>query len=415
VRAPRAGERPVRASWIGFLPSARVLAGLLAAGLLAGCGQGGEEGDGGEAPPPPGTPLAIDSSPSRSVGVLGGDPAEEFGRVLTPFLSPSGRLVVPDAGSLELRVFGPGGTPVDRLGGPGKGPGEFVDLRGAWTRGDTIEAWDGGARRITRFLPDGEVEVISVGGEGVHLDSSVGPLGEGWGLVSLEFGAFDEGRARDRAGLVRVSRDGRIREPIVELEGMERHLLAGRSSAPHPFTPPTGLFAVLRGEIYAAEGRTPRVEVRDPSGDLLREISLSLRPPGPPDAVLEDVIDSLETRRGDAGNARGLYTPEALRNFPEAEALPVLWALLVDPEGFLWVRPYDPFVHSLVLGGHPAGRGGPGGSWLLVAPDGAEVGTIEVPDGFEPRSVGRDVVVGVHVDELGVETVRVHRLRRRGG
>ena len=51
----------------------------------------------------------------------------------------------------------------------------------------------------------------------------------------------------------------------------------------------------------------------------------------------------------------------------------------------------------------------------MFAPDGARVGELEAPVDVEPVSITRDALVGIHRDELGVESVRVYALERSAG
>lgn len=50
--------------------------------------------------------------------------------------------------------------------------------------------------------------------------------------------------------------------------------------------------------------------------------------------------------------------------------------------------------------------------WRIFSPDGAEVGWIRVPAGFEPWQITSDAVVGVYRDARGVESVRVYGVER---
>ena len=154
--------------------------GLFALLLLGGCAAESDVSPLDDLPA--GVPLEIEPEAVLSVGVLSGDTLQEFDRVRTPFVFPDGRLVVPLAGSYDIRIFAPDGGFMERLGGRGEGPGEFVSLSAAWPRGDTIEALDSRARRMTRFLPDGTVEVISItSASRPDISLAVGPLGEGLG------------------------------------------------------------------------------------------------------------------------------------------------------------------------------------------------------------------------------------------
>ncbi|MEE2897432.1 MAG: hypothetical protein VX815_03095 [Gemmatimonadota bacterium] len=71
------------------------------------------------------------------------------------------------------------------------------------------------------------------------------------------------------------------------------------------------------------------------------------------------------------------------------------------------------FGSSAPTGTSSKATGGPGGEWLVISPDGSEVGWIEVPAGLELVQVTSNSVVGLHRDDLGVESVRVHLLTRR--
>jgi len=376
-----------------------LMAGTLMTSVLLACGPEGGDPSEDELVAPG---LTVEAAPTINIGVLGGDPMQEFDRVVTPFLMPNGNLAVPTQGANSIRVFGPDGSFLTELGGPGDGPGEFNSLQSAWNRGDTIEAWDSRARRISRFLPDGEVEVVNLNGVTESLDGGVGPLGQGWALVSRYFG-----EPRDRVGVHSVSREGEHLVQIAALEGMARYRIPGMSG-PHPLTP-TVLLRTHQGELYAAEAMTPVISVFDLTGVLLREIPLDLEEFGPPNEVFEQVIDSAVAR---VEEDRKAQTRQRLSAFPRLDHLPVFWSFILDSDGLVWVRPYDPFQHSLELGGRLVGRAGPGGEWLVVSQEGKEVARVRMPPGLEPMQITQDAVVGVHQDELGVESVRVHSLRR---
>ena len=49
----------------------------------------------------------------------------------------------------------------------------------------------------------------------------------------------------------------------------------------------------------------------------------------------------------------------------------------------------------------------------MFTADGRYGGSVEVPDGLAVTQITRAAVVGIRRDELGVETVHVHRVNRR--
>ena len=113
--------------------------------------------------PRAGAPLEIEAEAVLSVGVVAGDSLQEFDRVRGAVRSSLTAGSSFRSAEVMRSVFSRGeGEFVERLGGRGEGPGEFVDLSAAGPRGDTIEAFDGRAAagdsfpagRLRRSRPD---------------------------------------------------------------------------------------------------------------------------------------------------------------------------------------------------------------------------------------------------------------------
>lgn len=224
----------------------------------------------------PGVPVALGAEARLSVGVVRGDTAEMFDRIVTPFLLSDGQLVVPDAGEHTIRVFGPGGKLEERLGREGKGPGEFNTLRDAWARGDTIEAFDPDLTRITRFPPGGQPLVVRLSG-GPQPQLVPGPFGAGW-VVGAIAGA-GTGR-RDDWALEQFGPDGALIRTLTHVPGMRRLEVPGFMS-PGPLSPRQA-FTVAESRLYAGETLTPRLEVWKPDGKLEDTIRWQPAPSPPP-------------------------------------------------------------------------------------------------------------------------------------
>ena len=377
--------------------------GLFALLLLGGCVAESDVTPPGR--PPAGAPLEIEAEAVLSVGVLSGDTLQEFDRVRTPFVFPDGRLVVPLGGSRDIRVFAPDGGFVERLGGEGDGPGEFRYLSAAWPRGDTIEAFDSSLRRITRFLPDGTVEVVSItSASRPDVSFPGGPLGSGWALGGVS-GAFDDGR--DRIVFHHFDRSGGDLGALDSIGGMARHFAAG-SSGPEPMSP-RAVAATDGTRLYLGDTEVPSIRsVRGPEvpdGEIAWEPAESVSA----ETALDEVIEEAMSR---TAADRGFFTPERLAAAPVPDQLSVFWDFLLDPEGFLWIQPYEPLAHALALGARYGGGVGNGGLWWVYTEDGRQAGSIEVPEGLELTRITRTSVVGIRRDALGVESVHVHRVRR---
>lgn len=346
----------------------------------------------------PGAPVEVERDPRLVVGGASGDTLHELFGVVTPFLLPDGRLAVPLSPAGTIRIFGPDGTFRASLGRPGEGPGEFDGLSAAWARGDTVEAFDRDLARITRFRPDGPVEVVPLQGPPV-VAAVPGTFEQGWVLVAIPGGAPG---GRDRMVYHRFGRDGVHAGEVAESEGMHRFATEA-VSGPDPLSP-MARAAMAGGVLYLAETMIPVARVFDARGERDR-IRWTPEPSMAPEQAFGIIADSAAARvaRGDIPAALG-----NLDGFPVRDRVPAFWDLLADPEGFLWVQPFDPGRHSMAL---PGSRGD--GPWRIVAPGEGEVGSITVPEGLHPSRITGDALVGIHRDDLGVETVRVHRVRRR--
>jgi len=369
---------------------------LVAVAVVVGCEYGDRASDSGGLE---GAPVAIDPEPRLSLGVQAGDTLQEFFRILGPILMPDGSVAVPLGGESVIRVFDADGDFIEDLGGAGEGPAEFLTLGSAWLRGDTIEAGDSRLRRITRFFPDGSHEVISLreatGGTVVP-----GYLDHGW-ITGGVRGAAANGRDNVAFGL--ASFEGGNLGEVVRVEGMRR---VPSMIGPHPLSP-RAVVRMAGGRLYVGDTEAPRIRVFGSSGDEEDELSWEVSDRPDPDEAFRAVRESPD------------LSPAYEAAFEEAsvpDGLSVFWDFLVGDLGFVWVRPYDPMVHAVARGGlagnyllSPMGGAGP---WLVFSPTGEPAGSVEVPEGLRPVQVTGDAVVGIHVDHLGVERVRIHALTR---
>jgi hypothetical protein len=356
---------------------------------------------------PAGTPMAIEETARLRVGVAAGDSFQELDRVVSPFLLPDGRLVVPSRGHNSIRVFSSTGEYVTTLGRQGEGPGEFTALLGAWARGDTIEALDLRLMRITRFLPNDSLEVVSLRSDRLREMSIGGPAPDGWFAGGIGVSGYDRDDRRDEMIVHRFARSGTNQGRMSSAPGMYR-IETPVIGGPGPMSPKAAV-EVVGGRLFVAETLTPRIEVFDGTGALATTVSWVPAPTMLPEEARAAVVDSL-VARADPDQAAAVR--QEWESFPIPERLSVFWAFIVDDEGFIWVRPYEPLKHASAFVGF-LGGGGPGGSWTILSPEGTELGTVQVPEDLEPMRITTDEVVGIARDEYGVESVRVHALRRR--
>lgn len=96
----------------------------------------------------------LSARPTLAIGGEG-NPRTEFLRVGTVLRLANGDIVVPNAGTSQVRIFDRAGRYLRALGRSGSGPGEFANLNLVGRAGDTLLIADYTAARITLFLASG--------------------------------------------------------------------------------------------------------------------------------------------------------------------------------------------------------------------------------------------------------------------
>ncbi|MFH1833665.1 MAG: hypothetical protein ABH877_01460 [bacterium] len=162
-----------------------------------------------------------------------------------------------------------------------------------------------------------------------------------------------------------------------------------------------------RRALAVAGGSPPRVyigdsdrfefNVYDLSGNLVQIIR---------DAIPQNPIrdGDLEWERWELLNwAKSFGDLERWQRFADEMPLPkekpAFEDLIVDSEGFLWVKEYSSYRPDLV-------------QYRIYSPDGDRAGTVELPGRFRVFDVGPDYVLGVAYDVDYVETIQMYSLKR---
>lgn len=342
--------------------------------------------------------------PDLRLGTATGGGPEQFGEVRDAARLSDGRIAVADGQAQEVRVFSPDGQHEATLGGEGGGPGEFSQVGGlAVAPGDTILVREAQGGTLAVFGPDGEFvrEVRPEGGASGYGRQVRGAFSDGTFVMSRgvdfeERGGGPSGIQRDTQPEFRIGGDGSILDTLGPFPGSESlasdgRLFFGRSTH----------YAVAGEQLYV--GDDPRYEIRvyDPSGRLVQVVRK--------EHVTREVSDEdVERRRqeelravGDM-DAPGQMKKALERSVREGEAretLPAFDGLLATADGHLWVQ------EARRPGEEPP-------RWSVFDPDGRWLGVVETPAGLEVERMYRDAVLGVREDDLGVQRVEVHRVRR---
>ena len=362
--------------------------------------------------------------PTLSIGDFAGPQEILFGDIESVARDAAGNLVVADDQALEIRIFDSEGRHLRSLGREGEGPGEFESLQGAWPVEDgSIVAAD--FRDITRFRAEGTavstarllgphratVLPIGLGGSGLLL-STASPRPD---LSADIFSGSPQEVMRNLRGaldppfilFVRHRFDGTLVDTVAERSnrrlapvssGEIRDPGDGRFSQTVamqiPFAPRPSAAGSPHG-VAVTGGVNYEIDVFGQDGALRMIARLDEAPPVLTDAHLEAHATRSGTRERDAASIR--ESIESYRELPLPESLPGYTNVRFADTGEIWAVRY-------------AIRGAPMRQLDVFAPDGVYLGRVAVPVSFRIEEVGRDMALGVHTDELGVERVQLRAL-----
>jgi hypothetical protein len=341
--------------------------------------------------------------PETSIGVVDGDARRQFTTIRAGRILRDGRIVVADRGSSTIRVFGSDGGFLTEMGGEGDGPGEFRLISGMWiTAPDTLHIWDSSAMRLTTFVADGSLvgterfAASQPAGPGGSLDGLAGLFSDGgpalsWTVPGPRIGG---GVAPDRTVFGRFNSDGTLQHFLGEGEGLHRH-----AGSPDPFSPYPHA-TVYRDSLYFMNGVGGRIAVFSPDGG---GVARTIDVPAPHMPVDEAWTAFRETVLAEGRESLLRRVPA-----PKLEHTPSLAGLLIDDQGRLWVKLYDPKSDSVYFGRPP----GVGGEWWVLTPVGQILARVAMPARVVPLQITGDRLLGISVDALDVQRTVVHILQR---
>ena len=347
-----------------------------------------------------------------AIGLAEGDPRYTLGRIAGGSILAGNRIAVADGLAAQIQVYDEGGVHVDEWGGPGQGPGEFEVL---WHLspfpGDSIVAAETGARRVSVFGPEGEFgrllrpEVNSVAPATWSPQSCCvywGSTARGEHIVSTPVRVPTAGNG-SRFGshhVVVLDPEGAAPQGEANVRGGEYHPAPDRPggvTAMHLGT--AAALAPTADGFVSIDGRSYEVRFFGRDGELERIARLD-RPRSPlPREVrgrVEAHYERLMERAGAGADASGL-TWIADRPFPDS--LPSYNVVVSDRHEYVWAG----YVPGRFEGGE--------GILDLFTMAGTFVGSLTLPAGARPLDAKGDRLLISTTDELGVQRVRLVRVR----
>lgn len=334
----------------------------------------------------------IDPAPGAVIGSSDGSAAGE-----PPLANVGGAalladtLVVLDAGNGFLSWYDAAGRFQRRVGGIGRGPGEF--LRPSWLgrSGDTLYVWDGPQGRITSFDRTGSLlSTVRAPGAGPQL-SIVGRFADGTylsmpGPVVFLPATNAPIRLPETAGRVDLARS-----TVNTLTTGRSLLLAVGSSGRYSVPFSNEFVAAAHGRyLVSGDNGVPALVYRDLDGRGKRLVRWLPR----------HRAVTAEARRAYAE----YYAKEDVRLKPPDEAiyadeLPEFADFAGDEAGWLWVRDYiGPWESET--------------SWVVIDPRGIPRCRERLDARVRPLDIGERALIGLTTDPDGRELVVRYRLTR---
>jgi hypothetical protein len=360
--------------------------------------------------------IAEIGAPDLTIGAVDGPSQYTFGHVSDIRSMPDGGLVVADVHDLTLRVFRQEGRHNVTIGRRGEGPGEFGFLTIAGIDTDGIWAWDAMRQRITRFSLQGDLlDVVRISPSGAGTVSELRRLPDGSYVGRSRYSASGSGDLEltslklvtDSLALLRIDPQGtvndtvavvpaeeQLREVWAEADGAQRGFGAAR-----PFGAAT--FWVVHEDGGVTTLRSTHLELvrRDGAG----RVRMVARLPSPHRPLDPAQVERLRQHhlRG-AGNDPQMRALVA-RAFDDStlpDAPPLASTLKLDVEGNYWIAEFRTFPDEV-------------SQWIVVAPSGALLGRVSLPQGFMPHEIGRTRITGLVRDAFDVQFVHRYPLAWR--
>lgn len=333
-----------------------------------------------------------------------GEPDYELFRVTAVVPLASGRVVVANAGTRELRVFDGRGEHLRTVGGGGEGPNEFGFLSTVWRRpGDTLVAMDPNRRRLVVFDSAGafvrgepyDDVLTDAAPQGsfcvrpglMGLTGTDGRVVRGWACAGFEGSpgvrgwpltlTLVRGGVRDSVG---VFSSGRIWErPDAEDPGEMYDFLPFTARFAYAFD--ADGFVTTRGAGYSLT----RYDAQGRPVVILREDTV-------PPAVDEGMRAAYRAERDAAEDPHPDDVPFPVR-------MPAWQGLLISAEGEVWAR------HA-PLPGDSLQR------WSVFSAGGEAVRRMVLPDA-RVESVRDGRIYAIRTDDLGIQRVVAYEVPGR--
>lgn len=344
------------------------------------------------------------ATPALTIGDEQGAPEYQLFNARGPTRLANGSVVLLNAGTREIRFYGPDGRFLRRAGRAGGGPGEFGNPQGmARMSDDSIIVWDRSPPRATVFDSAGRFartfQMVSSAPtytlqlSGVLADASLLFRQDATHGPDSRLGTY-----RDTSRLLLFATDGRLLGPISTISGYESYVSGGKNTltvSSRPFGKWTQVVP-FGGRLLVADNQSYELRVLDLDGAVRRIIRVNRDNPPVGRRDIEQFSKRyLAATPADRRDAARRFLEEA----PYPKDMPAFSRVRVDPALRIWVADYSP---------DDSGRF----AWAVFDSLGHALGSVRTPGDFDVSEVGSDYVLGIATDEDDVQQVRMYPLSR---
>jgi len=339
-----------------------------------------------------------------SIGTTAGDSLYEFGDVAGVDTDAEGNVYVADTQAGHVRVFDPAGAYLRTIGRPGSGPGELGPLvAGVFVIGSQVVVPDLANRRISRFELDGsfasDERLDMAQGVPARFDVTTG----GRLIAQLRPALPGDEVATVGDPVVTVGPEGAPADTIARLGVGQIVQITGAVPVLRVFAANPMWDSDRSGRLVTAMSDAWRFEVRDLEGAPAHVVSGSFEPVPVTAADQRTVTDELRGMYQSQGVPPNI-TQQVIDAMTFADVLPAFAAVVLGPDETLWVQT---LTGEAALDMRDMGSR----TWVVFDASGRPAGEATFPTRFQPVRVVGDLFYGIARDELGVQTVKVYRVR----
>lgn len=345
-----------------------------------------------------GRPRAVDAVQGPILEATGSLASlSEWSGVRAGIRLPDGTTVIADGGNARIVTLPVGGKSPAAAGRDGDGPGEYRRITSMvrCTTGD-LGVFDGVHGRVTFLASDLAVRSTAQfpGTRNGRIYGCVGP-DEVLLLLPRLAGPPAPGAGFDRRWELVRFLGGGTRETIVS-GATEMYMASSRSTFVEVPLGGDDLLAVGGRAVYSCGNQDAKCVSRDLDSGAQATFNVQLPRPRVTGSAWQRVIDTYlsDPRLGPPDAVQTLRVVFGELTAPES--FPAIRSIRADALGRLWVQPYSP-------------GDSPDSQWIVAGRDGRILGTVILPVAVRPLDIGSDYILGLRVDQDGVEQVLVYR------